>query len=102
MALQKLFSLKKDVKELLERIEALRDSDNLLVATYYSILLKDKLKKLSGEGLLILMRDGSLPSADYICRVRRKLQADQPELRGKTYLKRKVLEDEVRENIADL
>ena len=102
MALQKLTSLKSDIKGLLETVPQLRDSDNLLVTTYYSILLKEKLKGLSAFKLLILLRDGVLPSADNICRVRRKIQADTPELRGKTYLKRKELEVEVRESISDL
>lgn len=102
MALRKLISLKNDIKELLETIEQLRDNDNLLVTTYYSILLRERLKKLNATELLKLLRDGVLPPADSICRVRRKIQADYPELRGKSYLKRKVLEVEVRENIKDL
>lgn len=100
--LHKLTSIKGDIKELLESIKQLRDNDNLLVATYYSIKLGTRLKRLSGEDVLKLIRDGVLPSADNICRVRRKLQADLPELRGEMYLKRKVLEVEVRENIKDL
>jgi len=100
--LKKLTSLKSDIKELLETIEQLRDNDNLLVATYYSILLKEKLKGLNAYQLLKLLRDGVLPSADSICRVRRKIQAYTPELRGKNYLKRKDIEVEVRQNIKDL
>jgi hypothetical protein len=100
--LQKLTSIKGDIKILLENLAELRDNDNLLVATYYSLLLGTSLKGLSGDDVLKLIRDGSLPSADNICRVRRKLQADLPELRGEMYLKRKVLEVEVRENIKDL
>jgi hypothetical protein len=102
MALHKLTSLKSDIKGLLETVPQLRDSDNLLVSTYYSILLKNQIAKLSGVALLKLIRDGRLPSGDNICRVRRKIQADTPELRGKTYLKRKELEVEVRENISEL
>jgi hypothetical protein len=100
--LQKLTSIKGDIKILLENLAELRDDDNILVSTYYSLLLGASLKGLSGEDVLKLIRHGSLPSADNITRVRRKLQADLPELRGEMYYKRKGLELEVRENIKEL
>jgi hypothetical protein len=101
--IQKLSSIKADIKELLERIDALRDNDALLVVTYYQIKIKpDRVKRMTAEQMLILIRDGVVPFPDAITRVRRKLQEKHPELRGVKYLQRKGLEEVVREGIKHL
>ena len=72
-----------------------RDSDIRL----YESVLKDiglDLELMSVKGLLERIGADFLPSFDSISRARRKVQQDCPELRGKNYLKRHKLQEEVK------
>tara|TARA_R100000808_G_C2148051_1_gene156124 strand:+ start:1784 stop:2188 length:405 start_codon:yes stop_codon:yes gene_type:complete len=92
------------VKDLLENYPHLRDNDNKLVATIWKediIHAGFKAKSITALHFLHIFADGNLTSSSAIRRVRRKLQEELPELRGKIYNKRHKLEGEVRQEIID-
>jgi hypothetical protein len=97
---------KKTVKNLiqlmLEEKEHLRDSDEALASNILYMFLKIKnidCEKITAFELLKMYAKNELPTVDYITRVRRKLQEDNENLRGKTYKARKNKEEEVKQNI---
>ena len=80
------------VENLLENNPDLRDSDLRLVANIWWLTLTSTLKhKFQGyeldafKILLDLYASGDLPNEQSIRRLRRKLQEEKPELRGKVY-----------------
>jgi hypothetical protein len=80
------------VKELLINKPHLRDSDPKLIATYwYNELKKKQINpyKLSGYEFMQLFANSKLTNIKTIERMRRKLQEEHPELRGKIYIMRK-------------
>ena len=82
----------KKVKALLEEKEIYRDDYNALLArVWYDAL---PFKSISAVDFLHLIKNNQLPHAESIMRVRRKVQEDCPELRGKTYNYRKTKEYE--------
>ena len=69
-----------------------RDDDELLVCRFWCDELKHKnilVKSLDAIGLMMMYRKGLITSADCITRARRKANENCPELRGKSYKKRK-------------
>ena len=95
----KLKSLKSEVKYLLQLKQKYRDNDALLVAGFYWHRQSQSLLTLSASEFLELLINGALPFPDTITRLRRKIQQQNPELRGENYYKRKALESEIREGI---
>jgi len=94
------------VENLLENNPELRDSDQRLVANIWWLTLNTTLRhKFQGYELdsfnilLELYSNGDLPNEQSIRRLRRKLQEEKPELRGKVYELRHKKESEVREDI---
>ena len=83
---------KEVVKELLTIKPHLRDSDNKLIATYWFNELKEKQidpNKINGLEFMQMFANNKLTNIKTIERMRRKLQEEDPELRGKLYKARK-------------
>ena len=83
-----------DVKLMLTTHPESRDSDTLL----YEVFLKDKgydTALMSVHGLLERIDGWLLPPFYSIARLRRKVQQECPDLRGKNYLKRHKLAKEM-------
>lgn len=88
------------VLKLLTDLPHLRDDDYKLVANVWCMELggSKKVAELNGFELLAIISAGDkLTSSDSITRARRKVQEENPSLRGKTYLKRQGLQKQVRE-----
>ena len=83
---------KEVVKQLLIDKPHLRDSDNKLIATYWFNELKEKQidpNKINGLEFMQMFANSKLTNIKTIERMRRKLQEEHPELRGKLYVARK-------------
>jgi hypothetical protein len=83
---------KEEVRILLENKPHLRDSDNKLIATYWYNELKKMAidtNNISAMKFLKMFADSALTNVKTIERMRRKLQEECPELRGKMYKARK-------------
>ena len=83
---------KEIVKDLLTDKPHLRDSDPKLIATYWFNELKEKKinpKNISGLEFMQMFANSKLTNIKTIERMRRKLQEERPELRGKIYVERK-------------
>lgn len=96
--LQRMVNVKPSVKNLLTKFSSLRDSDRLLVAE----LWKQELKALKTNDLLMMLKAGKLTSYDSITRVRRKVQEENKNLRGKLYKERKAIGKQVKMNIKNV
>jgi len=101
---ESLKDVKSKVEELLKNNPNTRDSDNLLVATYYFYEEggKEALQNKTAYEFLKNMSSGKLTSFESISRARRKIQEQNPYLRGKNYKERQEMSEEVRENIKNL
>lgn len=98
----KLNSTKDIVRNLLERWQHYRDDDNKIISHIWrtELMLLDKdAKKISAYDFLVMYAKGELTPADYITRARRKIQEQNPELRGSKWKERHEEEKEVRQNI---
>lgn len=93
--LNKIVKTKDRVEELLTRYPILRDDDNKLMARIW----KEESLSHTAKDLLIEIGNGKLTSAEAITRARRKLQEQNPGLRGKAYALRHKHEVTVRNNI---
>tara|TARA_R100001530_G_scaffold133380_1_gene106695 strand:- start:1719 stop:2027 length:309 start_codon:yes stop_codon:yes gene_type:complete len=83
---------KEIVRNLLENKPHLRDSDPKLISTYWWMELKDKkinVNEITGFEFMQMFADSKLTNIKTIERMRRKLQEECPELRGKVYNARK-------------
>ena len=96
--LQKMLNVKPKVKNLLTKFSSLRDSDRLLVAEFW----KQELKALKTNDLLMMLKTGKLTSYDSITRIRRSVQSDNKNLRGKFYKERKQLGKNVKKQIKNV
>jgi len=89
---------KETVKELLTIKPHLRDSDNLLIAAYWWRELKQKNidpNKINGLEFMQMFANNKLTNIKTIERMRRKLQEECPNLRGKAYRARKgIIQDQ--------
>jgi len=94
----KIKKVKEIVIDLLERYPVLRDSDDRLVANVWGSETK---QITSRQGFLQTLADESLTSYQSISRCRRKLQEQQPELRGKNYKARQAEQEPVKKEIRD-
>ena len=83
---------KEIVRELLTIKPHLRDNDKMLIAAYWWKELKRKEidpNKMNGLEFMQMFANNKLTNLKTIERMRRKLQEDCPELRGKIYAARK-------------
>jgi hypothetical protein len=99
----KLKAIIQRVEQWLEEKPDLRDSDEKLVSNiWYDDLRLKNIKTREGSYLhfLSLYGTGQLTSADSITRARRKVQEDNPHLRGENYEKRqKELQEETQREL---
>ena len=91
------------VKALLIQKSHLRDSDPKLIATYWFNELKKKNidpAEINGLEFMKMFADSKLTNIKTIERMRRKLQEEHPELRGKIYKVRKeAIQDQWKQDL---
>ena len=90
------------VESLLNQHSKLQDSDNMLIGYVWHLDLADigiSTKRITATDLLIHLRDGDLTSAEAITRARRKLQEENPHLRGAKYAMRHNEQTHVQEQL---
>lgn len=84
-----LLNTKEKVRHILQMYPALRDSDNKLIATFWSMEAADistyKAGQMSAKELLNMLYKNLLTSPESIRRCRQKLQEESEELRGTVY-----------------
>jgi hypothetical protein len=95
---------KQVVANILQRYNSTKDSDGALIATFYlnEIGGKDILKSMSAYDFLKILSEDKLTPASTIIRVRRKLQEDYIDLRGKKYEDRMNAGEDTRKKIKTL
>jgi hypothetical protein len=95
---------KQIIANLLQRYNSTKDSDGALIATFYlhEIGGKDILQNMSAYDFLKMLSEDKLTPASTIIRVRRKLQEDYVELRGKKYEERMNAGEDTRKKIKNL
>jgi hypothetical protein len=95
---------KQVVANILQRYNTTKDSDGALIATFYlnEIGGKDILKSMSAYDFLKILSEDKLTPASTIIRVRRKLQEDYIDLRGKKYEDRMNAGEDTRKKIKTL
>jgi hypothetical protein len=101
---EKMKSIKQDVRELLLAKKEYRDSDSRLITAFYYRKFGGKKYFANKTALEFLYQiaSGKFPLPDTITRVRRKLQQDDASLRGNTYEARHQYKRNVRKQIKDL
>lgn len=90
------------VKQLLTEKPHLRDSDDKLVANFWHkelALMNIEPKDITAFELLQYFADGKLTKPESIMRVRRKLQEEFYELRGKLWAERHGEQEKVKEQL---
>ena len=101
-------SVAKEMRGIAKKVHALlledvkyRDSDRVLIARIWADQMggKDKLRVISAFDLMCeyAKSESKLTNVVSIVRVRRKLQEDNEHLQGKSYVKRRKAEKEVRD-----
>lgn len=99
----KLLPIKDRVQKLLENNPHLMDDDRKLVANVWHAEIQKKLmllpSQLTASNLLHELSGGRLSDYDAITRCRRKLQEENPHLRGKKWAKRHDRQQEVIEEL---
>jgi hypothetical protein len=95
---------KQVVADILLRYNSTKDSDGALIATFYlnEVGGKDILKSMSAYDFLKILSEDKLTPASTIIRVRRKLQEDYINLRGKKYDERMNAGEDTRKKIKTL
>jgi hypothetical protein len=90
------------VQSLLTQYPLLRDSDSALLAYVWARALKAMnrdLDHLDARGLLSIIAAGKMPAMESVTRSRRKLQEENPELRGQRYDQRQRQTTKVKEEL---
>ena len=89
------------VKHILKTSPIARDYDNELLADVWESQMSyiDDYDSYDWYGLLELIREGYMASPESIVRVRRKLQEQHPELRGKKWEQRHRAQEVVKEEL---
>lgn len=103
--LKQVLNLHDRVKNYLHHYEGLRDSDEKLIA----FIWRDEVERKYGNDALLKMSaydflkdcfiGGVISSSDSITRARRKVQENNPDLRGKLYAARQEQENKFRKGI---
>lgn len=92
------------VKPLLQDYPHLRDSDLKLVGNVWTQEVRDNNKSIhamTAKGLIDMMIGGKITNSDTITRCRRKLQEENPNLRGNKYKDRQGHQPDVIEDLGD-
>jgi hypothetical protein len=94
---------KEKVRELLVEYPEYRDDDlRLIAAFYFTNYGKHNLQNSTAMEFLMNFSKGVYLPPDQITRIRRKLQEQEVELRGKKYYERHKSEIEIRDQIIEL
>ena len=96
--MKKLFSMANEVKKLLTKYPSLRDNDDKLMANIWCNRI-DNLDNETATNVLIMLAKRKLPSYESISRCRRKLQEDNPNLRGNKWIQRQSRARKIRKEI---
>ena len=89
----KILTVKQKVKRLLEKHVMYRDNDHKLIARVWYDQLSDIGKtEVSAQVFLTFIAANRMANPESIRRTRQKLQEQYPELRGKTYRYKKIVE----------
>jgi len=101
---EKMKSIKADVRKLLTIYPQYRDDDSKLISAFYYLKYggREAFENATAFDFLKDFANGRFPFPDTITRVRRKLQEQEPLLRGEKYKERHHLETDVRNNIHEL
>ena len=94
--------IKNTVIELLTKYSDFKDNDNQLVAWFWKLEMEKMGYPASStptQTFFKLMAFGKLTSADTITRVRRLIQEESPELRGKKYEERQAKQSIVKNDL---
>jgi hypothetical protein len=94
--------IKKTVIELLTQYSDFKDNDQQLVAWFWKLEMEAHGYPASStqtQTFFKLMAFGKLTSADTITRVRRLVQEESPELRGKKYDERQAKQSQVKKDL---
>tara|TARA_Y100000593_G_scaffold718_1_gene1328 strand:- start:8160 stop:8486 length:327 start_codon:yes stop_codon:yes gene_type:complete len=87
--MKKIINASNLAQDMLMKKKSLRDDDNRLVANiWYQWIGPNNVKNMSASKLLEWIANSNLPSFESISRARRKLQEQNPELRGDSWEKR--------------
>lgn len=98
----KISNLTESVKSLLEKSEKCRSDDRILTSSVWWYAISDlniDFDELSAKGLLDLYMRNLLPNHDSITRARRKVQEDNPSLRGLNYKSRQDNQEAVKADL---
>jgi hypothetical protein len=94
--------IKDTVKALMMQYTDFKDNDNQLVAWFWKLEMEKMGYPSSNtptSNFLKLMAWGKFTSSETITRVRRKLQEEFPELRGKNYDERQAKQSQVKKDL---
>ena len=96
--------IKGDVRELLIKYPEYRDDDSRLISAFYYTKYggREAFENISAFQFLKDFAEKRFPLPDNITRVRRKLQEQEPSLRGEKWMERHKLEQETKIDINDL
>lgn len=91
---------KENVEELLKLKEHLRDNDTKLIANLWAREIGiEKSKQMTAYDFLEKFSKGELAHPESVMRIRRKLQEEFPELRGKKWEARHKKQDSVKKQL---
>lgn len=95
MIVKQMRKIKDDVRELLVKYPEYRDDDSRLVSAFYYTKYggREAFEGISAFQFLKDFAEKRFPLPDNITRVRRKLQEQEPMLRGEMYSKRHALKE---------
>jgi len=103
---KELLNTKERVKWILETYPSLRDSDNRLIATYWSMEAADytnyRTNEMTAREFLNLLYKHLLTSPESIRRCRQKIQEESEDLRGIDYKKKQDEAKTITQNIKNL
>ena len=96
--MKQLFSVIDEVEKFLTKYPVLRDDDEKLMANMWYKRIPNVLDQ-SALSVLGMLANKKLPSYESISRCRRKLQEEDPNLRGKEYNLRHKRTEEIKEEV---
>ena len=96
--MKQLFSVIDEVEKFLTKYPVLRDDDEKLMANMWNKHLGD-ITYVNGEDILKMLANHELPSYESISRCRRKLQENNPNLRGSKWVQRQSRAKKIRKEI---
>lgn len=99
--LDKIRNMQEKVANMLHKYADLRDDDQKLVTNIWYIEMRKfgNPDTMPATDFLALYQQGKLPTADLITRARRKVQEENPALRGNTWEERHNQSKKIKKNI---